>query len=105
MVKSPPLFISMFFLLYILSAALYIKIFEQKGQRIFSSYYSVIWYCIVTSSTVGYGDMIPRNIFGRIIGITLMIVGIGLISTLSALSVANIVSVIFTIKIAWKYRA
>ena len=43
-----------------------------------------IWWAIVTASTVGYGDISPNTLGGRIIAVVLMITGIGLISTLSA---------------------
>jgi voltage-gated potassium channel len=43
-----------------------------------------IWWAIVTASTVGYGDISPITLPGRIIAIILMLVGIGLMSTLAA---------------------
>jgi voltage-gated potassium channel len=43
-----------------------------------------IWWAIVTASTVGYGDIAPSTTPGRLIAITLMLSGVGLISTLGA---------------------
>lgn len=43
-----------------------------------------VWWAIVTASTVGYGDIAPSTALGRIIAVLLMIVGIGLMSTLAA---------------------
>jgi voltage-gated potassium channel len=43
-----------------------------------------VWWAIVTASTVGYGDIAPSTVPGRIIAALLMIVGIGLMSTLAA---------------------
>jgi voltage-gated potassium channel len=43
-----------------------------------------IWWAVVTASTVGYGDISPVTWPGRIIAIVLMLVGIGLMSTLAA---------------------
>jgi voltage-gated potassium channel len=38
----------------------------------------------VTASTVGYGDIAPTTLWGRLIAVLLMLVGIGLMSTLAA---------------------
>jgi voltage-gated potassium channel len=43
-----------------------------------------IWWAIVTATTVGYGDISPTTLWGRIIAAVLMLVGIGLMSTLAA---------------------
>lgn len=42
------------------------------------------WWAIVTASTVGYGDVAPTTLVGRIAAISLMIVGIGFIGTLTS---------------------
>ena len=43
-----------------------------------------IWWAIETTTTVGYGDYTPVTLLGRIIATAVMIVGIGLIGTVSA---------------------
>lgn len=43
-----------------------------------------IWWAIVTASTVGYGDIAPTTLWGRLIAVLLMLSGVGLISTLAA---------------------
>lgn len=42
-----------------------------------------LWWCLVTVTTVGYGDVVPATIAGRIIAAVLMIIGIGLIGSLT----------------------
>lgn len=41
------------------------------------------WWSFVTTTTVGYGDIAPTSVGGRIIAVFLMIVGIGFLSTLT----------------------
>lgn len=43
-----------------------------------------IWWAFVTTTTVGYGDISPSSFQGRIIACILMIVGIGLIGSLTS---------------------
>jgi len=43
-----------------------------------------IWWAIVTASTVGYGDIAPSTVWGRLIAILLMLSGVGLVSTVAA---------------------
>lgn len=40
------------------------------------------WYCIVTITTIGYGDIVPHTLAGRAVGVGLMICGIGLAAAL-----------------------
>jgi len=42
-----------------------------------------IWWSIVTSTTVGYGDVSPKTTEGRIVAAILMLVGIGMIAMLT----------------------
>jgi voltage-gated potassium channel len=42
------------------------------------------WWAIVTTTTVGYGDTYPVTPVGRVIASAIMLVGIGLIGTVSA---------------------
>lgn len=41
-----------------------------------------LWYSIVTVTTVGYGDIIPTSILGRLIGGIIMLSGIGAVGSL-----------------------
>ncbi|RLA19037.1 MAG: ion transporter [Gammaproteobacteria bacterium] len=43
-----------------------------------------IWWALVTITTVGYGDVVPTSIGGRIFGGILIIIGIGLFALLTA---------------------
>ncbi|MFB1051810.1 potassium channel family protein [Paraliobacillus sp. JSM ZJ581] len=49
-----------------------------------TSFADGVWWSIVTTTTVGYGDISPSTIIGRVVAVILMIVGIGLIGMLTS---------------------
>src|SRR6478672_3944429 len=53
---------------------------------------TALWWAVVTTTTVGYGDTYPVTTMGRLIGSVIMMVGIGLIGTVSATVAAWFVS-------------
>jgi voltage-gated potassium channel len=55
-----------------------------EPETVKGGYGDGIWWAIVTASTVGYGDIAPTTFLGRLIAVLLMLVGIGLMSTLAA---------------------
>ncbi len=48
-----------------------------------TTYEDALWWSIVTTTTVGYGDMSPVTFIGRSVAVILMLIGIGLISMLT----------------------
>lgn len=48
------------------------------------SFQDALWWAFVTTTTVGYGDLSPTSNAGRIIASLLMLVGIGLIGSLTS---------------------
>ncbi|WP_066056126.1 potassium channel family protein [Robertmurraya korlensis] len=47
----------------------------------FPTIFEGIWWAIITTSTVGYGDYSPESLLGRITGIILIFIGAGFLST------------------------
>jgi len=66
-----------FFLLVIVSTLMYYV--ENEAQpNVFSSIPASMWWGIETLTTVGYGDMLPVTLYGRILGGMIAVLGIGL---------------------------
>ncbi|HEX4215374.1 MAG TPA: potassium channel family protein [Candidatus Dormibacteraeota bacterium] len=67
--------------LLVFSAAGMFVIFEPS---VHGSYWAAVWFSIVTATGVGYGDISPHSVIGRLVAVVLMLGGIGLVGTLAA---------------------
>lgn len=47
----------------------------------FTTLFDGIWWAIITASTVGYGDLVPKTVLGKIMGILLILLGAGFVSS------------------------
>jgi voltage-gated potassium channel len=52
------------------------------------SFGDALWWAVTTVSTVGYGDVVPTDTAGRLVGVALMLVGISLMPTVTSLVVS-----------------
>jgi voltage-gated potassium channel len=57
-----------------LAGAMAFRIVEPYSTN---SFFEAIWWSLVTLSTVGYGDVMPRTPDGRIVAMVLIVAGIG----------------------------
>lgn len=73
-------------LLYYLYASIVVVLITSSlyciSERV--SFLTAVWWSIVTSTTVGYGDISPRTFIGRLAAIIDMLIGIGLIGMLTS---------------------
>lgn len=62
-----------------------LMLWAERGQPDASIHTAedALWYLVVTMSTVGYGDLYPVSQVGRIIGVAIIIVGVGVFGTLT----------------------
>lgn len=91
------LFLVGFIIFFAFSIAIYfvekdnIKYKYEDGKRIedtatssnIRTFEDSIWWAIVTSTTVGYGDFFPKSFFGRIVGILMMFFGMALVGVIT----------------------
>jgi voltage-gated potassium channel len=59
-------------------------LFVLEPDAVDQSFLSALWWSTVTVTTVGYGDIAPTTLAGRIAAVVVMIAGLAVISTLSA---------------------
>lgn len=72
-------FIITLILIYLTSAGIYF--FENEAQpESFSSIFHSFWWAIVTLTTVGYGDVYPVTIGGKIFTFFVLIIGVGIVT-------------------------
>tara|TARA_Y200000002_G_C22495177_1_gene584740 strand:- start:28 stop:747 length:720 start_codon:yes stop_codon:yes gene_type:complete len=68
-----------FILLFITSAGIYF--FENQAQpELFKSIFHSSWWSIVTLTTVGYGDIYPITLGGKIFTFFILIIGVGVVT-------------------------
>jgi voltage-gated potassium channel len=65
-------------------AALLFYYFEHGVNEGIAGVDDALWWSMTTLSTVGYGDLYPESDGGRVVAVTTMILGIGVLGTLAA---------------------
>ena len=80
-VKSELMFTLFLSILTILFSASAIYFLENKSQpEVFSSITASIWWATISLATVGYGDIVPITIWGKIFASIISLVGIGIVA-------------------------
>ena len=80
-------------LLYISSVGIYF--FENPVQpKDFSSIFDCMWWAISTMTTVGYGDIVPVTVGGKIFTSFISFIGIGVVSIPTALLASSLTNLI-----------
>jgi voltage-gated potassium channel len=58
----------------------------------FTSLGLAYWWAVTTVTTVGYGDVVPEDPVGRVVGALLMLTGLALIPTLTSVIVSTLIA-------------
>jgi voltage-gated potassium channel len=58
----------------------------------FTSLGLAYWWAVTTVTTVGYGDVVPQDTAGRLVGALLMLTGLALIPTLTSVIVSTLIA-------------
>ena len=86
MVSAALMFIALF------SAAALLYIFEHQAQpSVFSSIPATLWWAIVTLATIGYGDMVPVTLGGKICAGLTAVFGVGVFALPTAILTGAII--------------
>jgi len=68
-----------------ISAALMYMLEGAEQPTIFSSIPAAMWWAIETLTTVGYGDMVPETMVGKLLGGVISVIGIATLALFSGL--------------------
>ena len=67
-------------LLVIFLGSLAVLVFERRVDSTVKTYGDALWMMLITLATVGYGDVYPITVGGRVATVVSMVMGIGLLS-------------------------
>ena len=88
--KKFELFTLLFLILFIVfTSGIAIYVFEEKSNPDISSLFDGLYWALITISTVGYGDISPVTIEGRVVSMLVIISGIAMISFVTSVIVSS----------------
>ncbi len=67
-------------LLVVMTASLTFLAEHAAQPEAFSSIPAAMWWAVITMTTVGYGDMVPITVIGKIMGAIISVIGIGMVA-------------------------
>ncbi len=83
--------IATYFVSAMLFGTLGILIFEKGAGSGLDTLPDALWWCVVTLSTVGYGDTVPQTAGGRIVASVVMVLGLGFWSVMIGVFTTSLV--------------
>ncbi len=94
--KASQLLSSLFiiFLLMIIASVLMYNVENPVQPEMFRNAFSGLWWAVATVTTVGYGDIYPVTIFGKILSSIIAVLGIALIAIPTGIISAGFIELI-----------
>jgi voltage-gated potassium channel len=83
----PALFVTMIGIVFVFAGVM--RVVDHTD---FPTYGRALWWAVATVTTVGYGDVVPTQPFGRIVAGFLMLAGFGFLSLLTGTVASTLVS-------------
>jgi len=83
----PALFVTMIGLIFVFAAIM--RIVDPKS---FETFGTALWWSASTVTTVGYGDVVPKEPFGRFVAGILMVLGFAFLSLVTGTIASALVS-------------
>lgn len=85
--------IFVFILLVIVSLLIYYVEHDAQPDK-FENAFSGLWWAVATLTTVGYGDIYPVTVLGKILGTLISIMGIGMVAVPTGILSAGFIEVL-----------
>lgn len=89
--RAGNLIIATYFVAAMLFGTVGILIFEKGADSQLDTMSEALWWCVVTLSTVGYGDVVPQTPGGRIVAGMVMVLGLGFWSVMIGVFTTSLV--------------
>ena len=80
------------FVLYISAVGIYYFEHEVQPEQ-FSSVFHCLWWAVATLTTVGYGDVYPITVGGKIFTFVMLVIGLGIIAVPTGLIASSLTKV------------
>ena len=80
--KKRFLFVAVNLIVYLVLLGVMVLIERKASGGTIKSLIDAVWYSIVTFSTVGYGDIYPVSLWGKIIGLVFIFVSVGFLGVI-----------------------
>ena len=80
---SDTLVVAVYLIFSIIFGTIGILVFERETNEGFQNMYDGLWWCLVTITTVGYGDISPITPGGKVIAVVIMFIGLSFYALLT----------------------
>lgn len=81
-------------MLMIIASVLMYSIENEAQPEAFENVFSSLWWAVATLTTVGYGDVYPVTVLGKILSAIIALLGIGLVAVPSGIISAGFIEII-----------